>query len=428
MEIAATDGRILVPINSGVPRGRAPGGPGRHGYAEWVGTGRPNAIPGMDEGGSEDLIEEIEDTAARLAGEVADLWWTTDRNGIRAEIRDAMVEKLDRVGADGQAARLSGCHQAGEIELTADGQLRARPEYRCKLRRLCPWCAREEACRRARRLGSVLAAANPRRLQFVTLTVKNVPMGELAAQEAAFWASWNRLRHQKAWAAGVVACSAAMETTWNRETQTYHLHVHVALEARDVWDGGFSWAAVQRGWQAITGAVVVDFRPLSGVGGVLEATKYTAKLKARGDEPESGGGLLDMPDEAFGEWLSVFGRPHHKIWRTYGAWFGVAGAETDEEKEERQAARLAGEATEPVARYAWDPAHPGALVTFIRPYISTSDDPVADLLAVAAAVEKARQARLLEAVARDRRRAQREKAREAGQRQRDSRASVRAVG
>lgn len=411
MATATADTGFLVPINSGVSRGGAPGVPGRHGYAEWVGTGRPIAIPGMD-GGAEDLVEAFEDEAARLAGDVADLWWTGGKNGMRAQIRDAMTEKLARVGADGHAARISGCHRAGEIELMPNGQLRPRPEYVCKQRRLCPWCARQEACRRARRLGGVMATANPRRLQFATLTMANTPMGELPAKEAAFWRSWDKLRRRKAWADGVRASSASMETTWNRDTQTYHVHLHVALEARDVWDGGFSWGAVQRDWEDLTGAVVVDFRPLAGVGGVLEATKYAAKLKARGDEQTTGGGLLDMPDEAFREWLSVFGRPHHKVWRTYGAWYGVAGAETDEEKEERQATLADSEATEPVARFGWDPAHPDSLVFLIRPYISTFADPWELFRSVAAAIEKHRQAMQAAALARSRRKARCDKSSE----------------
>lgn len=494
-------GDSLAPKNSGgaaapAAGGSAPIAPPRRGHTEWIGLGRPNALREMPEGGSADAVEAVEEEAAALAGQVADLWWGAHKNAARAGIRDALAERLARIGAPAaewdaaarrsdewaspearradaaaavgdaaaaawdKAARLARCHQAGDLELFASGELRSRAEYRCKQRRLCPWCAREEAGRRMRRLRPLLAAANPKRLQFCTLTMANIPVGELAAGEAAFWAAWDKLRRRRAWAEGVLGSQVVLEQTWNSRTQSHHVHAHVALLANDVWRGGFSWAKVQADWQALTGAPVVDFRPLDGVGGLLEVTKYATKIgacrkrpsrkvrrlaaalrgrkgSARGTRrnPASranarrlaarivarmpGGGLLDMPLEALAEWVSVFCRPKHKLWRGYGAWAKLTRADSAQEKAERRAALAARdeEAGAPLARFAWDGAHPGALamfldpallssgsgVRYIHPYIST--DSV--LAQVAAAIDKHREALRAEALARQRRRARR---------------------
>jgi len=408
--------------------------PERRGHAEWIG-GRPTAVLGMDGGGAADLIEAVEDEAAGLAGQMAEVWWDQSKNGRRAELQAALAEKLARV--DGEPERGSGhvrthaelvadvfsvertraealrdCHHAGDLQLYADGVVRARTEFRCKQIRLCPWCAHEEAARRVRRLKAVTESANPKRLQFCTLTMANVSQGRLAAGEAAFWAAWEKLRRRKGWASGVVGYVASMECTWNTRMNTFHVHLHVALEARDTWAGGFSWARVQRDWQSLTGAPVVDFRPLDGIGGLLEATKYVSKLKASGQlaADGTGGGLLDMPDAALAEWLTVFNRPKHLMWRVYGEWRRRVAAQDAADKEARRVAGEARDAVEPVARFAWDERHPRALVLLIPPDVSTDLGWSDTARRVAAAIEKYREKLRAAAARREKERRREERA------------------
>lgn len=307
---------------------------------------------------------------------MAAAFWHDEHQAHAVEIRNGMADALARAARTGQAAKVRDCHQYGRLELLEDGRTRVRPEYRCKQRRVCPYDAREEAGRRTRRLLAAWGIGPPdgARAQFCTLTVPNVAVGGLAEAESAFWRGWDRLRHRKAWRSAVLACSISIETTWNRETRSYNLHAHVALWARSRDAGGFEWGDVQRDWEALTGAPVVDFRPLEGPRAVAEATKYVSKLKARGDDPAAGGGLLDMPPEAFTEWADVFCRPHHQTWRTYGLWRGVAGrADLDDDTADEEAP--AAPPAEPVAEFRWDAAQPGRLVFLIHPDKSVGPSP-----------------------------------------------------
>lgn len=321
--------------------------------AEWTGLGAPLRGEGVG-----DWVQAVEDAAARMAERVRDAW-LSGGEGARRATAHAMADALGRIDEWDRARRVADCHAAGQIEIDAGGRARSRPQYRCRQIRACPWCARAEAARRARRLADAIRLTVGRK-QFVTLTMRNAPKGALAAHEAAFWRAWDRLRARVAWKSAVVAASASMETTWNAPAQTYHVHLHVAVALRPRAD--FSWAAVQEAWAEISGSPGVDFRPLKGAGGVIEATKYAAKLKAEG-----GTGLADMPADAFREWWSVFGRPHHRLWRTYGQWRAVAGRADMESEDAPQAVEDSPSEREPAARLGWDPA---SVVFLIQPDIS----------------------------------------------------------
>lgn len=320
--------------------------------AEWI-AGRPRHGEAV-----EDWADAVEAAADDFAARAAKL----QGRGPRERIRDDLAGRLEVAGYGDRAAKQFLCHAEGHLWLMGDGRVRERPGYRCRQARTCPWCARSEASRRAARLGAALAADRGRH-QFVTLTARNFPIGGLAAGEAAFWRAWDKLRHRVGWRRAVDAASASMETTWNAKTGTFHVHLHVAVSIRR--GGDFSWAEVQRAWAEISGSPGVNFRPMNRSGAV-EATKYTAKLKARGD---AGGGLLDMPDVAFKEWAAVFLRPHHRLWRTYGAWRSVSGrGEVDPMAADRETPETAGE---PIAVLGWDRSvDRGSLVFLIQPNIS----------------------------------------------------------
>ena len=319
-------------------------------------------------------------------------WARTEGRRLRTN-RD-LADKLDRIGRADLAWRVAGCHAGGSLGITLDGRERVRTDTRCHVRRLCAWCARGEAARRARVLrAALLEAARRYRLQLATLTVSNAPVGELARRVDAVLAAWDRLRRRAVWRRVIRAAALNVETTWHGaegcecgQAGTYHIHIHVIV-ARPWYDGtadtDLDWRALDAGWRELTGGNPVDWEDVDGRtaeerGAVAaELTKYVSKLtterraEARkpGACPAAGGGLLDMPDEAFREWVAVFGAPHRRWWRTFGEWYRLGArleALEEEEAAEEPAGATAPEAEPPaeVVRLTWRPGdeRPGVFI------------------------------------------------------------------
>ena len=109
-------------------------------------------------------------------------------------------------------------------------------------------------------------------LRFVTLTLKNDP--DLERAVCRIRKGFTRLRHRKLWSSRVSTAAYALETTYNRSTRDWHVHLHMVCEGRFL-----PQAELSAEWLAVTGdSYVVDVRAVTSAGeAVKELVKYTLK-------------------------------------------------------------------------------------------------------------------------------------------------------
>jgi plasmid rolling circle replication initiator protein Rep len=149
-----------------------------------------------------------------------------------------------------------------------------------------------------------LQAAYPRvRWLFLTLTVKNCPVGALRANLAAMNGAWNRLRLRSEFKP-VLGFVRTTEVT-RAEDGSAHPHFHVLMMVRPSYFGKSyvtqaRWAALWQECARLDYAPVVDIRAVKGdlSKAVQETLKYAVKP-------------ADM--EANGEWLLELTRQLHKL-------------------------------------------------------------------------------------------------------------------
>jgi len=117
------------------------------------------------------------------------------------------------------------------------------------------------------------------------LTVKNVARID---RDYIDWLgeSFKKLRATQMWKGWVVGGVYALDTTYNHVASTWHVHVHVILEMRELtsWDWRNKWyieftKAVRAEWRRITGSWVLRLQPVKPRA-VNELIKYEAKAVA----------------------------------------------------------------------------------------------------------------------------------------------------
>lgn len=276
-------------------------------------------------------------------------------------LADRMSARLDEIGRSDLAEKVAACFKTGRLLVYEQGR-EFEPGAACGYSKLCPFHARIESKRRLTKyLDAVVEVAGRSRIQFGTLTVANASLGEYAQAAAALWAAWGKLRRLDVWKP-VKAAMVNMETTWGDNGFNLHLHVLVAVQ----WRQNFDWGRVREAWHRLTGAEWIYFEPVNvqGLGliyALKELVKYPAKFEGGKLYPTSpvdmdiqaGGGLLDMPLEAFREWfLYNHGK---RTMRTYGEWYNVP----DQDEEPPELGVLLGE-------FRWTSNSEGVDVFLIR--------------------------------------------------------------
>ena len=99
--------------------------------------------------------------------------------------------------------------------------------------RLCPLCAWRRARRLSRRLGQIIAAnaaEKPSRYILLSLTIRNIPWSELAAQIRVIMQSWDRMGKRIRRAAAVTGWVRTFDVTRSRKYGDAHPHLHVLLQ------------------------------------------------------------------------------------------------------------------------------------------------------------------------------------------------------
>lgn len=189
----------------------------------------------------------------------------------------AVAAELDAIGERSRAARLRGCGRKSLAAHCVCGATHAHPLISCGLR-VCPWCARRDAARRAERLAAAmaqLAREHPRkRWRFVTLTgpwdpadPDQVSVRGLRERVSKLWAKWSRIWPELRRRCGVVAATAACESS-----DRGHVHLHIAVLS--------GW--IDPGWLAGLWGAHVDVRAITQRGH-KEIAKYLAKTHSPAD-------------------------------------------------------------------------------------------------------------------------------------------------
>jgi hypothetical protein len=97
--------------------------------------------------------------------------------------------------------------------------------------RHCPLCAPLQIKETTRRFWKAFSAAENKPLKFITLTVQNCRKGDLAPTLTALQAAWNRLRKDHLERNhGALGYISKREVTYNRNTETWHPHIHAVVD------------------------------------------------------------------------------------------------------------------------------------------------------------------------------------------------------
>lgn len=156
----------------------------------------------------------------------------------------------------------------------------------CK-QRLCPGCGWRASLASAKCLGAIAAKmeADGKIMLMCTLTVKNVGAEDLLATIRRINRAWSRMLKRdayKVWADYV----RKLEVTYNKDSDTYHPHLHVILFVSPSYFGKryISQKKLLADWRTAYGDPAiqsVDIRRCKsykdGSSAVLEVAKYTAK-------------------------------------------------------------------------------------------------------------------------------------------------------
>lgn len=150
--------------------------------------------------------------------------------------RKNMTEKVARLISRYDTAKAEELRRCGTylgFMRTPDNGLKLTTANFCR-QRLCPMCQWRRSLRLAvqsDKVFRVLSARGYRHL-FVTVTVKNVPRGELQSAVDHLYKSITALYRTVAFKRSFVGAYRAFEITYNAETATYHPHWHMILTVK----------------------------------------------------------------------------------------------------------------------------------------------------------------------------------------------------
>ena len=177
---------------------------------------------------------------------------------------EKVADRLLRIGLEGRAARMKQCASSMVVRVYDDG---ARQVVRTNLchDRLCPTCAWRMS---VQRLGHMLktidyliaqgelGGTSGYTLGMLTLTVRNMPAGELSTALDDMNKAWNRMQKRAKFQKILKGWARSVEVTVSRDRKTVHPHIHVLVVAKpsdlvSIKEMGAMWQEALR----------VDYRP-----------------------------------------------------------------------------------------------------------------------------------------------------------------------
>lgn len=172
--------------------------------------------------------ESFDREAVAAASSEAVSKWTEHKTKSRI-----MARRLYAVGLKARAARMYQCGDYIMTRVNHNGELVTDTAQLCR-DRLCSVCNWRLSMRRFAEMMAVLNAlepqikANSHKVALLTLTVRNVPIGDLRQCISAFSHAWHNMSRRDIFA-GIIGWSRNLEITYNAEAKTYHPHYHCLL-------------------------------------------------------------------------------------------------------------------------------------------------------------------------------------------------------
>jgi len=205
---------------------------------------------------SEDLpcitsVHPLETNAHRYREQTASQWKIHARhNRERLPIIGAMENDGNPALAK-RARRMDGCCSLPEIRRRADGLPGIRLNA-CR-DRMCPRCQRQRGLAVKEKVLAAVEKFNAPRFFTLTMRHRDEPLSKTRARANE---AFRLLRRQTEWTSRVTGGVWVIETTRNRETKRWHLHLHV------IADGSyFPQELLSRAWERVTGdSKIVDVR------------------------------------------------------------------------------------------------------------------------------------------------------------------------
>jgi hypothetical protein len=242
-----------------------------------------------------------------------------------------LVASLRSLGRHKVASAVSECGSLIVYQCEDCSGQAARRLHTCD-NRLCPWCASRRSSRIANRIAPIVAAFS--RPALLTVTIKNG--SDLLERFTHCRSSWSKLARRKEFKASFLGGVAFVESTYNLQTEEYHVHIHALV------DGRMPQKEISRLWEQITGdSFIVDIRAIRdghSLDAAKEACKYPTKLADINGLPH----LVE-------EYLDAL-KGRRLMWG-WGHCFGVMGQLEAEEKEcEKEELRIEQEVLDGIER------------------------------------------------------------------------------
>lgn len=190
------------------------------------------------------------------------------------------------------AWRMKRCADRLSFTRDADGHMKLKQAYFCRVR-LCPMCQWRRSLKMHGQVRQCIEYLTKVRLQegrkpyqyvLLTLTVPNCTGQALGKTLDLLQASWKRLQRRAEYLAAIKGNVRCVEITYNRQSNTYHPHIHALLAVLPSYFTGRTyvnhdrWLAIWRECTGLPEITQVDVRKTTGdAAAVAEVTKYATK-------------------------------------------------------------------------------------------------------------------------------------------------------
>lgn len=189
--------------------------------------------------------------------------------------------------------RISSCGEILQFVQQDDGTLKLYQAYFCK-NKLCPLCnwrrSMKYSYQLSRIVDEVIVQEPKGRFLFLTLTVRNVSGEDLNKTLSQLTQAFNRLFKYKKVQKNLLGYLRSVEVTYNKETNTYHPHIHVLMMVKSSYfsGAGENYISQEEWWQLWAKSLKVDYLPIVDIrvvknsgrgleGAILETAKYPVK-------------------------------------------------------------------------------------------------------------------------------------------------------
>lgn len=223
---------------------------------------------------------------------------STKKWALRKRASRKTAARLFAAGLKSRAARMYECGDYLVSRMDPiTGEVKTDTMQLCR-DRLCPLCSWRLSLRRFAEMMAVMELLqteimeNNYHVSMLTLTVRNMPLGELRAAIEAFSKAWHDMSRREFFKGAVVGWSRSLEITYNNRTDTYHPHYHcIIIWKPDADATELSAKVMRKAWREAYNCdydPVIDIRDVysnkdeeenkpSIIKSALEAFKYAVK-------------------------------------------------------------------------------------------------------------------------------------------------------